>query len=338
MPLVRYEPKNFRGAARQTINHCNRIIAEYAAQGYDLTVRQLYYQFVSRDLIRNTQSEYKRLAGIISDARLAGLIDWNSIVDRTRNVRRLSHWDSPRDIIRTTSNAFNIDRWEKQPIRIMCLIEKDALVGVFEPVCQEYDVPLLSCRGYTSQSEMWSVAQTLGGYLADDQRILILHFGDHDPSGLDMTRDIRERLQNFLFTDWVVHERKTGGDDSSDAFLNRMTVEQQAGNGWHQRIEVRRMALTYDQIGQYNPPPNPAKETDVRFAGYQRQYGDESWELDALEPTVLGDLVRRAIESEYDLDLWNDAEQEERDGRRRLKLVADRWDDIQTVLDKKEST
>ena len=156
MPRIRYVPKNFGGAALRVIGEANAIIADYAAQGYDLTLRQLYYQFVSRDLLPNRQSEYKRLGDIINDARLAGLVDWEAIVDRTRNIRALPHWSDPAAIVRAAASSFAVDKWAEQPRRVEVWIEKDALVGVFEPVCQELDIPLFSCRGYTSQSEVWA--------------------------------------------------------------------------------------------------------------------------------------------------------------------------------------
>src|SRR5215467_8357308 len=161
------------------------------------------YQFVSRDPLPNRQSEYKRLGDIINDARLAGLVDWGAIVDRTRNIRALSHWSDPAAIVEAAANRFAVDKWADQPRRVEVWIEKDALVGVFEPVCDELDVPLFSCRGYTSQSEVWGAAQRLERYLMAGQEVVILHFGDHDPSGLDMTRDIRERLRLFLRHDFV---------------------------------------------------------------------------------------------------------------------------------------
>ncbi len=116
---------------------------------------------------------------------------------------------------------------------------------MFEPICEELDVPYFSCRGYTSQSEMWAAAQRLLGYIWAKQRqhVTILHFGDHDPSGIDMTRDIRERLSLFC-----------GGEG----------------------FAVRRIALNMDQVRQYDPPPNPAKLTDTRVDAYLRKYGDDS--------------------------------------------------------------
>jgi hypothetical protein len=84
MPIIKYKDFNFRSASLSVIELANSIIAEYQAQGYDLTLRQLYYQFVARGIIPNSDAEYKKLGSVINDGRLAGLIDWDSITDRTR--------------------------------------------------------------------------------------------------------------------------------------------------------------------------------------------------------------------------------------------------------------
>ena len=162
MPRIRYVAKNFGATALGVIREANAIIAEYAAQGYDLTLRQLYYQFVSRDLLPNRQSEYKRLGDIINDARLAGLVDWEAIVDRTRNIRALPHWSDPAAIVQAAASSFAVDKWAEQPRRVEVWIEKDALVGVFEPVCEELDVPSSPAaatprsRRYGARPSAWS--------------------------------------------------------------------------------------------------------------------------------------------------------------------------------------
>ena len=220
MPNICYTDKRFSPGSLDIIQQANDIIEEYIDQGFQLTLRQLYYQFVARAIIANKQTEYKRLASIISDARLAGRIDWKAIVDRTRNMQQNSHWDSPSDIINACANSYQIDKWHGQPNRVEVWIEKDALIGVIENVCQRNDVAYFSCRGYTSQSEMWSASQRLIEYETEfGQETYILHLGDHDPSGIDMTRDIQDRLRLF----------------------NAETV-------------VNRIALNMDQIKQYNPP------------------------------------------------------------------------------------
>jgi hypothetical protein len=298
MPLIKYTHVNFARKTLELIGAVNTIIKEYSRQGYDMTLRQVYYQLVSRDIIPNKQTEYKRLGGIISDARRAGLIDWHAIVDRTRNLRGNSHWDDPAQIVAACAHSFKLDLWENQPVRIEIWIEKDALAGVFDRVASEEDVAYFSCRGYTSDSEMWSAAQRLAAYQKGGQQPIVLHFGDHDPSGIDMTRDIEDRLRLF---------------------------------GAH-TAEVRRLALTMDQIDQYNPPPNPAKDSDARFQGYQERYGNESWELDALNPTVLGDLVREETAKLRVRPLWDARIAEREKGRAELSLLSDRYSEAVDFL------
>jgi hypothetical protein len=292
MPRIKYQEYRFAPAALLIIEKANEIIEEYAEQGFELTLRQLFYQFVSRDIIPNQHKEYKRLGSIINDARLAGLIDWKAIVDRPRNLNSNSHWDSPADIIRTCAEQFRYDLWEGQEYRPEVWIEKDALVGVIENVCRANDVAYFSCRGYTSQSEMWSSAQRYEEMQVDGQTPLIIHLGDHDPSGKDMTRDIEDRMKLFM-----------GG------------------------LQVMRIALNFDQVRKYKPPPNPTKITDSRAEGYIREFGHESWELDALEPKVISDLISKTIANYRDVKKWKEAIEKQDLARTRLQQVADKWKD-----------
>lgn len=294
-----FQTLNFRADTLAAIETANTIIAEYAAQGYRLTLRQLYYQHVARGLIENTERNYKRLGSIISDGRLAGLIDWDAIEDRTRNLRGLSHWSSPVDIINSAAWGFRIDKWATQPNRVEVWVEKDALIGVIERVCQRYDVNYFACRGYTSQSEMYAAAQRLAGYIEDGQDVYILHLGDHDPSGIDMTRDIRDRMEMFL-----------------------------EGMG----CDINRLALNWNQIELYSPPPNPAKTTDARFGAYQQKYGEESWELDALEPSVISDLIEENILNLRDADRWDETVEQEREHKTLLNRAASDWERVSTFL------
>ena len=130
MPKIKYEEKKFTAATLSVIEAAERIITDYQAQGYSLTLRQVYYQFVARGLIPNTEQSYKRMGNIISDARRAGMIDWNAIEDRTRNLRALSSWDTPQSILDSAMRSYHRDLWETQDKRIEVWVEKDALVGV----------------------------------------------------------------------------------------------------------------------------------------------------------------------------------------------------------------
>jgi hypothetical protein len=293
MPRIAYIDTKVQSSTRSTIENANRIIAEYNAQGFQLTLRQLYYQFVSRGMIPNNDKEYKKLGDAVSTGRLAGLIDWNAIVDRTRNLRSVGHWGSPSSIMDSAASSYRIDKWDSQPNRIEVWIEKDALVGVIEGVCTRLDLPYFSCRGYTSQSEMWAASQRLIDYKMNGQTPIILHLGDHDPSGKDMTRDIIDRMRLF-------------GLD----------------------LEVERLALNYDQVQQYQPPPNPTKITDSRADGYIAQFGYQSWELDALEPRVIADLIETATLNYRDDERWDDVTADEQRERDLLKTIAERWEDV----------
>jgi len=295
MPKIAYEFKNFGDKALDTIAQANEIIEDYQAQGLVLTLRQLYYQFVSKDLIPNKQAQYKRLGNIVSDARLAGLIDWNAIEDRTRNLMGINTYVDPGDAIRSVVRRFRIDRWEGQAFRPEVWIEKEALTGVISGICGELGIDYFACKGYVSQSEMWRGAMRMKGYGDDDQKPVIIHLGDHDPSGMDMTRDIDDR--NGMF----------------------------AGFG---SVEIDRIALNMDQVDEYSPPPNPAKLTDSRAQEYIREYGDDSWELDALDPTTLRDLIRTTVEGYRNDDIYFEVMARESEYLETLDRVAKNWKEL----------
>lgn len=298
MPKIIYVEKNFRKGTLNLIETANMIIEDYFVQGFDLTLRQLYYQMVARSHIENSQKSYKNFGSTIADARLAGLIDWTRIVDRTRNLQSNPHWQNPQGIMQAVINSYQIDKWSNQPYRIECWVEKEALIGVVASVCNRLDVPYFACRGYNSHSEAWLASQRFQRYVALGQTPIILHLGDHDPSGLDMTRDTINRMELFM-----------GG------------------------LKVERLALNWDQVQQYNPPPNPAKETDSRFAEYQTQYGDSSWELDALDPTVIVALIEEAVLNYQDNNLWDEALQKEKAGLTELSNVTANWRNVVDYLE-----
>jgi hypothetical protein len=302
MPKRKYIDINIGAKRLAVIEQANVIIEEYEAQGFDLTLRQLYYQFVSRGYIPNSQKEYKKLGDTINDARLAGLVDWLRITDRTRNLRSLSTWDDPADIVHSAAMGFRTDLWDNQSSRIEVWVEKDAITGVIEGVCNELRVPFFSCRGYTSQSEMWVAAQRLLVHRRR-QTPVVIHLGDHDPSGIDMSRDIQDRLRLFM-------------DDEP--------------------VEFVRIALNRNQVDEYHPPPNPAKTTDARYEGYAREHGQESWELDALEPAVIVDLIRNEVDGRKDDEQWETDLAAEEEMIAGLKKASARWPEVTAFLERKK--
>lgn len=297
MPKIQYKEINFRGRSLDLIRLVNEVIGEYKAQGYELTLRQTYYQLVARGYIPNNERSYKNVGSLINDGRLAGLIDWCAIVDRTRKLRRNAHWEKPTDVIYSAKYSYLLDKWKDQPNYVEVWVEKDALIDVVGQACEPLDVPFFSCRGYTSQSEMWAAAQRFIRQSDRGQRIII-HLGDHDPSGIDMTRDIQERLDMF----------------GADVF-------------------VKRVALTMEQINTYNPPPNPAKITDSRCGKYIAEFGNESWELDALEPKVITDLIKDQVKMYRDEDLYNAVCDREYQEKQELQMLVDHYDAAVGYLD-----
>lgn len=299
MALETFVERRFSADSLAIIEQANAIIESYQAQGFTLTLRQLYYQFVSRDLLPNKQTEYKRLGSIINDARLAGLIDWEAIEDRTRNLQRQPSWSSPNDLLDAAASQYRSDVWDSQDYRVEVWLEKEALVGVIEPACERWRTPFFACRGYTSQSEQWRAGKRLANHIDRGQRVLVLHLGDHDPSGIDMTRDNTQRLVMF-------------------ADLESLDVDSDM-------LEVRRIALNMDQVRRYRPPPNPAKLTDSRVAGYLDRFGNESWELDALSPSVIDALIEEEIKAVVNEDEWERAIAKEAGERDALQALARSW-------------
>lgn len=277
-----------------TIYTANKILDEYQQQGYQLTLRQLYYQFVARDMIANTQASYKKLGTIIGEGRMWGLIDWNQLVDRGRNFEERTHWDSPAEIIETISKTYSIDLWENSDVRFEVWVEKQALEDIVARACRPYDVGYLACKGYMSMSEMWAAAERIKSF--PEHEYTILYLGDHDPSGIDMDRDIQDRLNTF------------------GCYVN-----------------VKRIALNMDQVNQYNPPPNPAKMTDTRAKKYVAKYGNKSWELDALEPKVITDLIQNELKVGLD-DEYMELIEVQTDARALLSDCSDNWGSVTRFL------
>jgi len=258
-------------ANKERLNTINGILEEYRAEGYVLTLRQLYYQLVARDIIPNQQKQYTQLSNILKKGRMAGIVDWSVIEDRMRKPRLPYYVSGIQEAIYDTIHQYRLNRMAGQFQRIEVWVEKDALSNVLSRVTDHYHVRLMVNRGYSSLSAMYEA------YLRLSNGDTILYLGDHDPSGLDMVRDIEDRLWQF-------------GLD----------------------INVVPIALTMDQIKKFNPPPNPARVSDPRAEWYIEKFGNTSWELDALPPEELISLVEKNIEERIDKDLWEEQVAQER--------------------------
>jgi hypothetical protein len=314
MPKIQYELIALRTKAVEFLHVCNRLIESYQKQGYQITLRQLFYRLVAKKLFppdqrysklpgtekwvrdlgpqgtMNCQPNYDWLGTTISNGRRAGIVDWDAIVDRTRFLRPQSNWPTPGDMMKSCAWQFEVDRWKDQTSYVELWFEKDALLSVFERASETQQLPIFSNRGYVSDSAVWEAAQRIQRLTEDGRKAHILHFGDHDPSGLDMTRDVEERLNLF------------GASPT-----------------------IHRLALNMEQVKKYEPPPDPAKPQDSRYAQYVAEFGEHCWELDALEPDVLVKLVQSKVNRWIDKPKWQAALAREEEGKQQLGIVAKHW-------------
>jgi len=278
--------KDFKDTSLVTIEVCNEIINTYMVQRLRLTLRQLYYQLVSRNIIPNREQSYKSLGNLMKDARLAGLVDWDAIEDRGRIPREPTEFDNLADLVDSAIRWYRLPRWEGQDHYIELWVEKDALSGVLAPLVSEYHVTLMVNKGYSSVSAMYESAQRRFS-MNSDKECVLLYLGDHDPSGEDMVRDVRARL-NLLAC-----------DDTE--------------------IKVEKIALNWDQVQEWQLPPNPAKKSDSRYKAYIAKYGTECWEVDALPPDDLQELVRGAIGEHLDEGLMAEVKDKEEADKTKLR-------------------
>ncbi len=289
MKIAYRENLHMSATNEDRLHTINEIIDEYSEEGYRLTLRQLYYQLVSRDIVPNKTSEYAKLSTLLVKGRMGGVVDWDAIEDRIRvpfipyYVGGVSH------ALEDTIRQYRLDRMEGQDSYIELWVEKDALSGVLRRITSKYHINLMVNRGYSSCTAMHDAFERIERAEDEGKAATILYLGDHDPSGLDMIRDIRERLEEF-------------------------GVEP----------EVVSIGLTMQQIRKYKPPPNPAKVTDPRAKDYISQFGAISWEVDALNPKTLHALVEKNVESRIDMGLFNDQlEEETKDKKALLKVAQD---------------
>ena len=264
------------------------IIMDYTEQDIKLTSRQLYYQLVAADIIPNAQEVYKRVCTFLVDLRYNGLVDWDAIEDRGRVPSKPSDWKNIRELIRTALYAYRLPRWQDQSFYVELFCEKQAMEGVLKPIADKYHIYFGANKGYSSASAMYDLAKRIEAQVIDgNKKAVILYLGDHDPSGLDMVRDIQTRVCEFL---------RLEKDYAEELF------------------EVIPLALNREQIDAYNPPPNPAKITDPRAKWYLAKHGNVSWELDALEPKVLMGIAEQGILNYLDVEKyqrWVDREKSE---------------------------
>ena len=298
MAKIKYRDVKLGKKSFEVLDVINGIIDTYRHQGYVLTLRQLYYQLVSRDLIANKDSQYAKVGRLLKEGRLGGIVDWDAIEDRLRSPSSPPSFSSPSKALDLITSIYERPRQEGQSEYVEVWVEKDALSGVLSRVTRKYHIPIMVNRGYSSITAMHESFKRFFAAYERGQNVTVLYLGDFDPSGLDMIRDIRDRTLMFADgkgSNWSSWER--------DAFT------------------VKPIALTIEQIKQYSPPPNPAKVTDSRAKKYIKEYGNTSWEVDALPPKVLDDLLDDAIRDIIDINKYDISVNKEHGEREKLDFL-----------------
>jgi hypothetical protein len=269
MSEIQTSPNKARKPQARTIALRNDVLA---VMGLALrwTLRQLFYQCTVRGVLAKTEQAYKRLSDHLVQMRLDGTVPFERIVDGHRMRRNLGGWASPKEALARLIENYRYDRWEDQPAMVEIWCEKDALSGQILPLCEEYGITYVACKGFASLSLAHETAKI---FARRSKPTYVYYFGDFDPSGMHIDRSLSERLRQF------------GAN-----------------------VTVERVALLPHQVERYHLPTRPTKKSDSRSAGFVQQFGDAAIELDALPPDTLELLVRRAIERHIDQEAWNKAD------------------------------
>ena len=309
-------------ANRQRLGTINNIIEEYRGQGLVLTLRQLYYQLVSRDVIPNNVREYKKLGTLLKEGRMSGVVDWSAIEDRLRKPSSPNEWDSPQDALETIEEVFALKRQKDQPVYMEVWVEKDALSGVLSRVTRPFHVPIMVNRGYSSASAMYEAYRRFESAADRGQSIRVIYLGDFDPSGRDMIRDVEERICEF-------HLGNSGAFDADEDLARAPHAWlDECRDNYGFDFEIESIALTKAQISRHRPPPNPAKLTDSRAKEYIAEHGKSSWEVDALKPEILNKVLTDAIETHLDREVYDEIVAQEDAHRDKLKAIRENYETL----------
>lgn len=284
----------------QTLSNILSVMSEYDQR---LTIRQIYYRLVADYGLENSMNSYKRIVSILSKARLSGTIPYGAIEDRTREITEFDKYGySPvgdfmetwYDRLETLDDYYWVSKWKGQPERVVVMVEKQALQGIFSDVCKEWEVDLMVCKGYLSLTQQYELVNRLRDRIDEDQDLHMIYFGDFDPSGENIPEKMEERL-----------------DVDFDLQYRSFTKE----------------ALTIEQVEEWGIPPAPAKGSDSRTRGFMRKYGvGMQVELDAIKPDQLTTMINEAIARHYDEDIGKERDNIIRDGRNEIRRIIERMD------------
>lgn len=301
-------------------------------------------------MIPNHDKVYKKISSIKDELVYGGKIDWHIFEDRGRVPIDAYYENDVEDALQRTIKQYKLDRQKGQKNIVEVWTEKDAISGILKKVTLPFGVKLVVNKGYTSSTAIYGAYERFMSEFEEGKSVTILYFGDHDPSGMDMIRDIRDRL-TFMFRDgertqfsemeeiinkwFYVKDEQEGGETIPDEVYYKYRDNEEAKEGneedgfyldpircfFMEFFKVTPIGLTMEQIKEYNPPPNPAKITDPRAKGYIKKYGNTSWEIDALKPDLMRSIVKKSIIENIDPEMYNEVLELEKIDKERIKKM-----------------
>lgn len=344
------DSKGYWEADKRTIITQIRLICQqYLNSGYSLTLRQLYYQLVSKDYIPNHDKVYKKLSSLKDEVVYGGLTDWEVFEDRGRLPDVPYSEDGITEALQKTVDCYRLERQKGQRTHVEVWTEKDAISSILKKITNRMGVTLVVNKGYTSSTAMYGSYERFAEKINQGCKVVVLYFGDHDPSGLDMIRDINDRilfmltrgegLDDEIIEDWWEKEQYTIYDvaelEGFEEVVNLMNEHDtrlyelfEIGKktlfiNTNALFEIKQIGLTMEQIKTYNPPPNPAKITDPRAKNYIENFGRVSWEVDALTPRIMEDIVKNAIQENINMNTYNLMLETEREEKNKIQIIID---------------
>jgi hypothetical protein len=258
-----YAPRSIKRSRRSRAEMDAIRVALYDVLADDnpMTVRQVFYRLVSSGAIEKTEMEYKQtVVRLLTAMRRNREIPFNWIADNTRWMRKPRTYHSLQSMLKITKDTYRRELWSNQPVYVEVWLEKDALAGVLYQETEPWDVPLMVTRGYSSISYLHAAADAMASI---GKPVFVYYFGDHDPSGRDITRATEAGLREF------------------------------AGDA---EIHFERVAVTEEQITALQLPTRPTKKTDSRC----KSFHGASVEVDAIPPGFLRAIARNCIQAHID--------------------------------------
>jgi hypothetical protein len=285
---IRPGSKKVRGKSKRSLDLIDAMF-EIAEAAHTITGRGVGYKLFARALIESMKDgPVAAVYRLLRIAREEGRIPWPWIVDENRTLEVAATWDNPDQLIRAARRSYRRDFWKDQPVQVEVWSEKGTVRGVLAPVLDEYGVGFRVLHGFSSATTIYNAAQAARKY----RPLKVFYVGDYDPSGMCMSeRDLPNRLAKY------------GGE----------------------HVTLRRIALTSHHLADLQSFPASDKEDDPRYEWFVENYGDQCWELDAMDPNELRATVEAWIRSEIDMEAWARCEIVQKAEQESLQHFFDKW-------------